>query len=101
MTVWSKKVYLGELNDTPLGDLRVTASDSGLLAVEWADSQPELDDYLSRLARPVEEDAEKLRPYTRELMEYLIGKRRKFTIAIDWDVLRPFQRRAMQAVYAI
>jgi len=101
MTVWSKKVYLGELNDTPLGDLRVTASDSGLLAVEWADSQPELDDYLSRLARPVEEDAEKLRPYTRELMEYLNGKRRKFTIAIDWDVLRPFQRQAMQAVYAI
>jgi methylated-DNA-[protein]-cysteine S-methyltransferase len=101
MTLSSPKIYLGELNGTPLGDLRITASDNGLLAVEWADSQPELDEYLRRLARPVEEDAEKLKPYTKELLEYLQGKRRAFTFDIDWPVLRPFQRKAMQAVYAI
>lgn len=52
MTISSPKIYLGELNDTPLGDLRLAASDLGLLAVEWADSQPELDYLLQRLSRP-------------------------------------------------
>lgn len=101
MTLSSPKIYLGELNNTPLGDLYLAASDLGLLAVEWADARPELDSYLRRLARPVEADAQKLRLYTKELLEYLEGKRREFTFDIDWPALRPFQRKAMQAVYAI
>jgi methylated-DNA-[protein]-cysteine S-methyltransferase len=101
MTHSPPKIYLGELNGTPLGDLRITASDQGLLAVEWADSQPDLDEYLRRLARPVEEDNKKLKPYTKELLEYLLGKRHEFTFEIDWQILRPFQRKAMRAVYAI
>jgi hypothetical protein len=31
MTLSSQKIYLGELNNTPLGDLRLAASDLGLL----------------------------------------------------------------------
>ncbi len=55
MTFPSHKIYLGELNNTPLGDLRIAASDLGLVAVEWADSQPELDARLFRLHRTVEQ----------------------------------------------
>jgi len=40
-------IYTGELNGTPLGDLRLAASDFGLVAVEWADAQPEFDSYLA------------------------------------------------------
>ncbi|MEW6401600.1 MAG: methylated-DNA--[protein]-cysteine S-methyltransferase [Chloroflexota bacterium] len=94
-------IYLGELNHTALGDLRIAASDIGLVAVEWADSQPHFDAYLRRLKRPIKWDASKIRPYARELKEYLKGKRREFTFPIDWALLRPFQRLAMQAVFAI
>lgn len=101
MTLSDPIIYLGELKNTPLGDLRLAASDLGLLAVEWTDSQPELDVYLRRLKRPVQISQAKLRRYAKELKEYLAGKRREFTFAIDWSSFRPFQRRTLQAVYSI
>lgn len=94
-------LYTGELNGTPLGDLRLAASDFGLVAVEWADSQPEFDAYLARHKRPVQPDAKRIKPYARELSEYLNGKRTAFTIPIDWTFFTPFQREALQAVYRI
>jgi len=94
-------IYLGELNNTPLGDLRLAASDLGLAAVEWADSQPALDSYLRRLKRPLQNDRSRLAPYAKQLKEYLAGKRREFTFEIDWSLFRPFQRLALQAVFAI
>ena len=51
MTTDENTIYLGKLNGTPLGDLRLAASDFGLLAIEWAESQPELDAFLARLKR--------------------------------------------------
>ena len=94
-------IYTGELNGTPLGDLRLAASDFGLVAVEWADSQSALDSYLGRLKRPVQPDPKKVKPYARELSEYLNGKRTAFTIPVDWTFFTPFQREALQAVYRI
>lgn len=101
MKLSTQKIYLGELNHTPLGDLRLAASDLGLVAIEWADSQPDLDDLLHNLARPVEHNDTKLKLYSKEILEYLEGKRRKFTFAIDWDLLKPFQKKTLKAVYAI
>ena len=94
-------IYLAELNDTPLGDLRLAASDLGLIAVEWADFQPALDSYLTRFKQTLEPDARKLAPYTKQLREYLEGKRRKFDFGIDWKTLHPFQREVLKKVYAI
>ena len=101
MTSPPSKIYLGELNDTPLGDFRLAASDLGLIAVEWADSQPELDLYLQKLKRPLEPNQKKIAPYAKELREYLNGKRTAFTIPIDWTPFTPFQREALQAVFRI
>jgi len=101
MTLSSQKIYLGELNNTALGDFRIAVSDLGLLAVEWADSQPELDSYLFRLKRPVEPNQKMVQPYAKELGEYLKGKRREFTFPIDWSSLRPFQLKALKIVFAI
>ncbi len=95
------KIYLGELNNTPLGDLRIAASARGLVAVEWADSQPELYRYLFRHKYPVEPNQKMIQPYAKELREYLKGKRRDFTFAIDWELLRPFQRNTLHAVFDI
>jgi methylated-DNA-[protein]-cysteine S-methyltransferase len=94
-------LYIGELNGTHLGDLRLAASDLGLVAVEWADSQLDFDSYLTRLKRPIEFNPKKIAPYARELREYLNGKRSAFTIPIDWSLFRPFQRDALQAVFRI
>ena len=94
-------IYLGELNGTPLGDLRLAASDFGLVAVEWADSQSQFDSYLQRLKRPIQPNAKKIAPYAKELHEFLNGKRSAFTIPIDWSLFRPFQREALQAVFRI
>ncbi len=101
MTFPDLLIYTGQLNDTPLGDLRLAASDLGLVAVEWADSQPQLDSYLRRLKFPVKPNESKIKPFAKELREYLQGKRREFTFFIDWATLRPFQRMAMQAVFSI
>jgi O-6-methylguanine DNA methyltransferase len=94
-------IYVGELNGTILGDLRLAASDFGLVAVEWADSQLQFDAYLQRLKRPLQPNPKKIAPYARELNEYINGKRPSFTIPIDWTLFRPFQREALQAVFRI
>lgn len=101
MNISPQKIYLGELNNTPLGHLRLAVSDLGLVAVEWADSQHELDSLLPRLRRPVEVNETKLKIYKKEILEYLKGKRQAFTFAIDWESMRPFQRKALKAVIKI
>ena len=94
-------LYIGELNGTPIGDLRLATSDFGLVAVEWADSQSQFDSYLQRLKRPIQPNAKKIAPYAKELREFLNGKRSAFTIPIDWSLFRPFQREALQVVFRI
>jgi methylated-DNA-[protein]-cysteine S-methyltransferase len=101
MKLSTQKIYLGKLNNSPLGDLRFAASDLGLLAVEWADSQPDLDRYLFHLNRPVEMNRKITEIYAKEIGEYLKGRRRRFTFAIDWSVLNPFQLKTLKAVYKI
>lgn len=97
----SNPIYIGELNGTILGDFRLAASDFGLVAVEWADSQPQFDSYLTRLKRPVAVEAKRIKPYAKELAEYIEGKRHAFTIPVDWTLFTPFQREALQAVFRI
>jgi O-6-methylguanine DNA methyltransferase len=46
-------------------------------------------------------DETRLQPYKREVLEYLKGKRQNFTIPIDWESMRPFQRKALKAVFKI
>ena len=88
-------IHFGELNGTPVGDLRLAVSDQGLIAVEWANTQLDFDSYLL----PFETDV--VAPYAEELREYLEGKRRKFTFPIHWAIFRPFQKEALQAVFKI
>ena len=97
----AKTISLGELNGTPLGDFRIAVSDLGLVAIEWADAQPELDQYLQRLKSTLISNQKKVAPYAKELKEYLQGKRTAFTIPIDWTPFTAFQREALQAVFRI
>jgi methylated-DNA-[protein]-cysteine S-methyltransferase len=49
----------------------------------------------------VEHDPDKVRDPSRELSEYLTGRRHQFTISIDWSVMWPFQQAALQATFTI
>jgi methylated-DNA-[protein]-cysteine S-methyltransferase len=94
--------YIGELKGTPIGDLWLAVSDSGLAAVECGKSREEFEAWLTRrFKRPVEYDPKRVRDAARELDGYLKGKHRFFTLVIDWTLLRPFQRAALQATFAI
>lgn len=95
MKSYAFPICFGELNGTPVGDLRLAVSDRGLIAVEWANTQLDFDSYL----RPF--DAEATTPYADQLREYLEGKRREFTFPINWTIFRPFQKEALRAVFRI
>jgi methylated-DNA-[protein]-cysteine S-methyltransferase len=101
MTRSNLPLYSGELYDTPVGNLLLICSDAGLVAVEWAHSRGTLDRYLRRLRRSVHAYPAKIAPYAAELREYLNCRRREFSFPIDWNLLRPFQRSALELVYAI
>ncbi len=95
MKTYSFPLYLGELNHTVVGDLRIAASDLGLVAVEWAHSQPDFDSYL------LHSEPDAMAPYANQLCEYLEGKRQEFTFPINWSIFRPFQKEALQRVFEI
>ncbi len=101
MTRSAPPLYSGELYDTPVGNLLLICSDAGLAAVEWVHSRHDLERYLRRLKRSVYAYPARIAPYAAELREYLDCRRREFSIPIDWDLLRPFQRLALECVWAI
>jgi len=98
----STTIYFSKVQDTPIGEIWLACSDRGLVAVQWESRRSELMDYITRrLKSPAEEDSRRLTHAANQMHEYLDGIRRKFTIPIDWSLLRPFQREALLATFAI
>jgi methylated-DNA-[protein]-cysteine S-methyltransferase len=95
-------LYIGETGKTPIGKLWLAASGLGLVSVEWGLTSAEFETYLSkRFKRAVMYAPEHVREAATQLGEYLTGKRRVFTLVIDWTVLRQFQQSVLHATYAI
>jgi len=103
MTSSSKfTIYFSSVQDTPLGKLWIACSERGLVAVDWGDNRARFLDYLTRrLKSPVEENSNRLTHTASQLQEYLAGERHQFTLKIDWSLMRPFQREALLATFAI
>jgi O-6-methylguanine DNA methyltransferase len=95
-------LYIGELKGTPIGDLWLAMSDLGLAAVEWGISQADFESYLvRRFKRTAEHKPRMVAQAASELRDYLKGKRRRFTLVIDWTLLRPFQQSVLRVTYEI
>ena len=95
-------VYIGQVRETPVGDLWLACSERGLIAVEWGHSKVKLIQYLEkRLKARVENNPRRLALVASELREYLDGKRKKFGIQIDWSGMSDFQHQVLLATYAI
>jgi methylated-DNA-[protein]-cysteine S-methyltransferase len=82
---------------SPVGKLKLVASDDGLVAVLWQNDRPNrvyLDEMAEDERHPILVKAE------RQLGEYFAGKRKEFTIALDMRGT-PFQKNVWEALLAI
>jgi len=83
--------------DSPIGTLKLVASDQGLVAILWENDNPRrvrLSDLTEDARHPL------LRETERQLKEYFQGKRRTFSLALDMRGT-PFQTQVWEALLAI
>ncbi len=83
--------------ESPIGKLKLVASDAGLVAVLWENDRPHrvpLGDLAANERHPVLVQTE------RQLNEYFAGKRKAFSIALDMKGTR-FQKDVWEALLAI
>lgn len=88
---------------TPVGEALAVMSDSGLVALRFAEESPEamLGSILAWRREPAERDDAALAPLVAELEQYFSGERRRFEVALDLTGLAPFTRAALEAVCEI
>lgn len=83
--------------ESPVGQLKLVASDKGLVAILWEQDSPRrvrLNDLVAGERHPVLVQTEK------QLSEYFAGKRRTFSVALDMRGTR-FQKNVWEALLAI
>jgi methylated-DNA-[protein]-cysteine S-methyltransferase len=86
----------------PIGDLFVAATDKGLVRISFMSNEPGfVSELRMRLNRDVVESLEKVSGVVQQLHEYFAGKRSRFSVAIDWSLVTPFQRRVLEAAIAV
>jgi len=90
-------MYHFKLVSTPVGELKLLASERGLAAILWKNDDPHGSRFLPQTrdeAHPVLIEAE------RQLREYFAGERRCFTLPLDF-VGTEFQKKVWNALVAI
>jgi methylated-DNA-[protein]-cysteine S-methyltransferase len=91
-------------HDTPVGRLLLAATPRGLVRLAYLDHSQE-DEILEHLARHVSPRilscARPLDRPRRELEQYFSGARREFQTPLDWQLVRGFGRRVLEATAGI
>ena len=82
---------------TPVGELKLVASDSGLAGILWENDDPKRTRFLPQVQ---DDDHPVLRETERQLNEYFAGARRVFDLPLDF-VGTDFQKKVWQALVAI
>jgi methylated-DNA-[protein]-cysteine S-methyltransferase len=86
-----------KMMESPVGELKLVASERGLVAILWENDRPHrvrLSELLPHDQHPVLVETE------RQLGEYFAGKRKTFSVAIDMRGTR-FQKDVWEALLAI
>jgi methylated-DNA-[protein]-cysteine S-methyltransferase len=96
-------ILIGNITGTHLGEVWAALSERGLVTVDFGVSGADFEAALRKQTRgEVEFAPGRLAKVTRQIKEYLDGKRRAFDLRIDWSVLSSdFQRAALRAVFSI
>ena len=93
----ARKRYVSKITDSPVGRLTLVATDDGLAAILWENDSPgrvRLDVAAEDPGHPVLVETE------RQLKEYFAGRRRTFTVKLDFAGTA-FQRRVWKALLTI
>jgi methylated-DNA-[protein]-cysteine S-methyltransferase len=91
------KTWFSKEIDSPVGRLRLVASDAGLAAILWENDDPNR----VRLADPIERnDHPVLLETERQLREYFDGQRKVFDLRLDFNGTQ-FQREVWAALLTI
>jgi methylated-DNA-[protein]-cysteine S-methyltransferase len=86
-----------KMMDSPVGRLKLVASDEGVVAILWENDRPSR----VRLGEAIEDGGHPVLVETeRQLGEYFAGKRKAFSVALDMRGTR-FQRDVWEALLAI
>jgi methylated-DNA-[protein]-cysteine S-methyltransferase len=86
-----------KMMDSPVGRLKLVASDNGLAAILWQNDRPSR----VRLGELIEDERHPVLVETaRQLGEYFAGKRKTFSVSLDMRGTR-FQRDVWEALLAI
>jgi methylated-DNA-[protein]-cysteine S-methyltransferase len=85
--------------DSPLGTLLVAATERGLIRIGLPSEEP--GDVLAELGERVSESPERLDPIRGELEEYFAGRRRAFTMPLDWSLASGFRLSVLEAMSAL
>jgi len=96
---WSVAVkhFVSKTIDSPVGELKLVASEAGLRAILWQDDSPRrvpLQNLIESEDDPILLEAE------RQLREYFAGERLEFSLPLDFSGT-DFQRRVWQALLTI
>jgi methylated-DNA-[protein]-cysteine S-methyltransferase len=89
--------YVGKVIDSPVGQLKLVASEAGLAAILWENDNPRrvpLGEVVASDSDPVLLETE------RQLREYFAGRRQEFALPLDFRGTE-FQRRVWSALLTI
>ena len=83
--------------DTPFGRMLVAVTDRGLVRVTFPETPEEtvLVGLARHLSPRILRDARRTDAVRRELDEYFEGRRRRFSVAVDWSLVHGFHRRVL------
>ncbi|GAB4485610.1 MAG: methylated-DNA--[protein]-cysteine S-methyltransferase [Anaerolineales bacterium] len=92
-----KLIFIGNIEETPLGDIWVAVSEHGLLALEFPSTQDAFSTVLAkRYVAQVVFSPEQTAEAAHQLRDYIAGRLKQFTLPIDWSTLKEFQRKVLQ-----
>ena len=96
-------LFYGSIMTVRLGRIWAAVSKHGLVAVDFGITRAR---FAAALHRQTKSDPTyaplRLRKVTRQIGEYLAGRRRHFDLSIDWfSLASDFQRRSLRAVFSI
>ncbi len=95
-------IYIAEVSPTPLGPIWVAVNEGGLVAVHThADEAAFRAELEGRYRAAIVYDEVRTREAREQIHAYLVGERQQFELPINWSVMTPFQKKALQATYAI
>jgi methylated-DNA-[protein]-cysteine S-methyltransferase len=91
--------------ESPVGRLLLATTPQGLIRLAYLDAGEDEEAVLERLATKVSprllSAPRKLDQPRRELDQYFEGARQQFEVSLDWQLVRGFGRRVLEATYRI